>query len=669
MLGLPTGTVTFLFTDIEGSTELLQRLGDRRYAEVLAEHRRILRGAIQEHSGQEVDSQGDALFAVFPSAQEAMTAAVAAQRTLKAHPWPPDASVQVRMGLHTGEARLETGYVGIDVHQAARICAAGHGGQILLSDTTRRLVTESPEVNFRDLGKHRLKDLPNVERLFQVIAAALPAEFPPLKSLDALPDSLPRQLIRLIGRPEVKIRGPSTRPLGRRRWLWAVALVVIAATTVGIWRVGLVPRAQRARPTAGAAPRLSIVVLPFASLGKETDRGFTDAIVQDLTTVLSRISGSFVIAWSTAAIYKGRAVDPQQIGRDLGVRYVLEGSVQRSANRVRVNAQLIDAETNSHLWAERFDRELGNLFAVQDEITERIANTLGLQLTRIEAERAERNRTNPEAMDYVLRGRALWQRPPSKDKYRQQQELFERALQLDDRLPAAQIQLSLTLSGKVLDLCYPCDAPEAEANLRRAEDLISKVLAVDPNNPDAHFAKAQILRAQASILGMQDRFAQAIGEYETAIALDPNSPAALRHLAQAKIFVGEPAEAIPLLEQSLRISPHDPLIGFNYHRLGIAHLLLGHLDEAIQWYEKAIPSFPFLDKADAYVGLGAALSLKGDRVAAQAALAEAARHNPKYTTIANIRRLAGSFSKDPKYLALQERTIIEGLRKAGVPEE
>jgi adenylate cyclase len=669
MVALPTGTVTFLFTDIEGSTTLLQRLGDRRYAEVLEEHRRLLRGAIQEHGGQEVDSQGDALFAVFPSAQEAITAAVAAQRAMKAHPWPPDVSVQVRMGLHTGEARLETGYVGIDVHQAARVCAAGHGGQILLSDTTRRLVTESPGdgLSLRDLGKHRLKDLPGVERLFQVVATGLSAEFPALKSLDALPNSLPRQLLRLIGRPEGETTVASTKP-GGRAWVWAIALVVIAVAGVGIWRAGLVPMARITRPTAAPAPRLSIVVLPFAALGNETDQGFADAIVQDLTTELSRISGSFVIAWSTVASYKGKAVDPKQIGRDLGVRYVLEGSVQRTANRVRVNTQLIDVGTGSHLWAERFDRELGNLFAVQDEITRRIANTLGLQLERIEAQRAERNRTNPEAMDYVLRGSALWQRKTSKDKYQQQQELFERALQLDPRLPIAQIGLADTLSSKVLDLCPQCDAPEAD--LRRADDLISKVLAVDPNDGEAHAIKAQILRAQAQILGMQDRFAQAIAEYETAITFGYNSPGTLRNLARAKILVGAPAEAIPLLEQSLRISPHDPFIGFNYYRLGLAHLLLGHTDEAIHWYEKAIPLYDC--PACAYVELGAALSLKGDKVAAQAALAAFKRVTIRHkndTTIAKMKRWLDSDSKDPKYLALRERTIYTGLRKAGVPEE
>jgi tetratricopeptide (TPR) repeat protein len=196
---------------------------------------------------------------------------------------------------------------------------------------------------------------------------------------------------------------------------------------------------------------------------------------------------------------------------------------------------------------------------------------------------------------------------------------------------------------------------------------VSKVLTVDPNNSEAHYVKAQILRAQAQILGVQERFAQAIIEYETAIVLDPNSPSSLGQLARTKIFLGAPAEAIPLLELSLRLSPSDPGIGFIYYRLGLAHLLLGHVNLAIPWYEKAIPTYPFLGHA--YAELGAAYALKGNTEAARAALTKAAGHNPEYTTIANIRRLSASLSKDPKWLALREQTIIKGLRKAGVPEE
>ena len=202
MPGLPTGTVTFLFTDIEGSTRLLQELGDR-YATLLADHHRLLRAAVQERGGVELETQGDGLFFAFPSAKAALAASIAAQRAVLAHSWPGGTSVRVRMGLDTGEAiGAETGLVGIAIHRAARISAAGHGGQILLSHTTGDLIQDDlPDgINFRDLGEHRFKDLSRPERVFQVVASGLPADFPPLRSLGNLPNNLPIQLTSFIGR-------------------------------------------------------------------------------------------------------------------------------------------------------------------------------------------------------------------------------------------------------------------------------------------------------------------------------------------------------------------------------------------------------------------------------------------------------------------------------------
>jgi predicted ATPase/class 3 adenylate cyclase len=219
MASLPTGTVTFLFADIEGSTRLLQQLGDR-YADVLADYRRFLRTAIREMAGEELDTQGDSLFAAFPRARDALTVAISVQHSLLHHPWPDGVSLRARIGLHTGEAlAADSGYIGMDVHRAARICAAGHGGQILLSDTTYALVAKGlPEgVSLRDLGEHLLKDLAHPHRLFQVMAAGLPAKFPLLKSLNVLPNNLPTQLSSFIGREreigEVKTMLASTRLL------------------------------------------------------------------------------------------------------------------------------------------------------------------------------------------------------------------------------------------------------------------------------------------------------------------------------------------------------------------------------------------------------------------------------------------------------------------------
>ncbi len=213
---LPIGTVTFLFTDIEGSTRILQNLGDR-YPAVLAKHQQLLRSAFKERGGHEVDSQGDALFLVFPSAREAVVAGVAAQQAVVAHPWPNQVPIRIRMGLHTGEAHpTEESYVGLDVHRAARIAAAGHGGQILISQTTRDLVADDlpSGLSLRDLGQHRLKDLASPQHLYQVVAPGLPTQFPPLHSLENRQTNLPRQLTSFIGREremaEVKRALPTT---------------------------------------------------------------------------------------------------------------------------------------------------------------------------------------------------------------------------------------------------------------------------------------------------------------------------------------------------------------------------------------------------------------------------------------------------------------------------
>jgi predicted ATPase/class 3 adenylate cyclase/predicted negative regulator of RcsB-dependent stress response len=255
MSSLPTGTVTFLFTDIEGSTSLLRELSDR-YADALADYRRLLRDAFLARDGHEVDTQGDAFFVAFPRARDAIVAAIAAQRAVLTHAWPGGAGLRVRMGLHTGEPlTADTGYVGMDVHRAARICAAGHGGQILLSEATRILVEEElPEgVSLRDLGEHRLKDLARPQALSQVVVADLPVDFPPLKSLNALPNNLPTQLTTFVGREheiaEVKELLSKTRLVtltgsggaGKTRLSLQVAAEVLADFEDGVWLVELAP--------------------------------------------------------------------------------------------------------------------------------------------------------------------------------------------------------------------------------------------------------------------------------------------------------------------------------------------------------------------------------------------------------------------------------------------
>ena len=417
-------------------------------------------------------------------------------------------------------------------------------------------------------------------------------------------------------------------------------------------------QAARVEPAAAladppTAPRLSIVVLPFANLSDDPEQQyFADGITGDLTTDLSRIPDMLVISRNTAFTYRNKPADTKQIGRELGVRYVLEGDVQRSGSRVRVTAQLIDAESDTHLWAERFDGDAGDLFALQDEITNRIAVALDLELVDAEAARPI---DRPDTRDYILRGRATRLKPPSRENRAEAIELFERALALDRQSLAAQSWLAIALTARVLDFM----AGTAAADIVRAQDLAERALAASPRSPLAHFARGQVLRAQ-------HRYNDAILEYETAIALNRNWANAYSHLGWCKCMTGSIEELIPAQERAIRLSPRDPQIGLFNGRIGCAHLLQSRTDEAILWYERARNAAPAHPSFRTF--LAAAYALKGDAERAAAELAEAYRlvGDDRYSTIARL-RAAGSWGV-PQVRALFETTYFAGLHKAGVPE-
>jgi adenylate cyclase len=409
-------------------------------------------------------------------------------------------------------------------------------------------------------------------------------------------------------------------------------------------------------PQPAAAPRLSIVVLPFGNLSNDPEQQyFADGITEDLTTDLSRIDGSFVISRNTAFTYRGKPVDTKQIGRELGVRYVLEGSVRRSGNRIRVNAQLIDAESDAHLWAERFDHDTSDLFALQDEITSRIAVTLNLELVAAEAARPTEH---PEAMDYILRGRAVRAKGPTRENYTEAFSLFERALALDPSSVDAKSYLALTLVNRVLDNM----THSSGTDIARAGGLIGQVLAASPHSTLAHFVRGQLLRTQR-------RSEEANPEYELVIARDRNSSDALVNLGKGKLFIGSIDEAIPLLERAVRLNPRDPYIGNSYYWIGQVHLVQSRTDEAILWFERARSAGPELPHVHAY--LASAFALKGDTERAAAELGEARRlsADDRYSSIARLQAAATVYFGVPKVRALYEATYFAGLRKAGMPEE
>ena len=401
-------------------------------------------------------------------------------------------------------------------------------------------------------------------------------------------------------------------------------------------------------------PRLSIVVLPFTNLSDDRDQQyFADAITEDLTTDLSRIEDMFVISRNTAFTYWNKPVDTKQIGRELGVRYVLEGSVRRSGNRLRINAQLIDAATDAHLWTERFDSDAVDLFSLQNEITSQLANVLGLALIAAEAARPTED---PDALDYILRGRAVLLRPWTPDTCKEAINLFERALALDPQSVEAQRRLAGALVRRVLHLM----TDSAAADLARAEALLAQALAASPRSAYAHFVKGHVLRAQ-------ERWAEAVLEFETALGLNRNLVWALDYLAGCKLLTGSIEEVIPLEEQAIRLSPRDPDIGWRYSAIGTVHLLQSRTDAAIVWLEKARNAIPA--SSNFRSRLASAYALRGETERAAAELAEAQRLNggDLFSSITHLK--ASRWRVVPKNRALFEATYFAGLRKAGMPEE
>ena len=403
-----------------------------------------------------------------------------------------------------------------------------------------------------------------------------------------------------------------------------------------------------------SVPPLSIVVLPFANLSNDPERRcFAEGITDDLTTDLSRIENAFVISRNTAFTYTDKPVDPRQIGRELGVRYVLEGSVRRSADQIRVNAQLINAETAAPIWAERFDRAAGDLLALQDEITSRIAVALDLELVAAEAGRPT---AHPDARDYIFRGYTVASKPLTSENYAEAIRLFECALGFDAGSAEAQGALAVVLVGRVVDEMTDTAADD----VARAQDLIARALAASPRSLAAHYAKGNLLRHMG-------RYAAAIPEYEKVIELDRNEPGAHANLGWCKLLTGSIEAAIPALQQALRLSPRDTRAGNWSARIGLVHLLQSRTDEAILWLERgrsASPALPYV-----HVWLAFACALKGATEPAALELAEARRLTDE-GSYASIARLRGDWIYGaPNIRTLLEETFLAGQRKAGMPEE
>jgi TolB-like protein len=404
-------------------------------------------------------------------------------------------------------------------------------------------------------------------------------------------------------------------------------------------------------PEKPGPPRLSIVVLPFDNMGGDAGQDyFVDGVTESLTTDLSRPDGVVVIGRNTAFTYKGKAFDLRQIGRELNVRYVLEGSVQRSRDRMRVNVQLVDAETGNHLWAERFDKTLADLFEMQDEIVAHVANALTTQITLTEAGRAQRVLV-PDAMDLFFQGMAWFNRGPSMEHLAKAHDCFEQALALDPDNVWALVGLA-RVDVTVAALFYPNDRAE---RIAAVEAAVAKALSLAPDYSLAHLCQGQL-----RILTQQPD--QAITAFERTVSLNRNLAHAQAHIGFAKVFVGRADEAEPHIQEALRLSPRDTFAYVWLAFLGYAKLCLGADEEALVWLRRATTGdriYPI-----AHFWLAIALACCGRLHEAQAAARAGLSISPTFT-ISRFRATAPS--DNPAFLAQRER-FYGGLRKAGFPE-
>jgi TolB-like protein/cytochrome c-type biogenesis protein CcmH/NrfG len=398
-------------------------------------------------------------------------------------------------------------------------------------------------------------------------------------------------------------------------------------------------------------PRLSMIVLPFANIGGDpTQDYFVDGVTESLTTDLSRISGAFVIGRSTALTYKGKPVDLKQIGRELNVRYVLEGSVQRGGNRLRVNVQLIEVESGAHLWAERFDKAVADLFDMQDEIVARLANQLQAELIEAEARRAEQA-PNPVSMDLYFQGQAIFYRSFSPDMLAKARGFFASAIELDSRNVEALVSLGFV--DQAVASFHMSDDPRPL--WAAAEAALTKALTLAPSHARAH-------RYMGHVLCETNRAQRGSEELDRALAIDPNMAQAHGWKALAKVYVGRAGEAEAHVREALRLSPGGPLASHCLAWAGFAKCFLGEHEAAVEWLRKSIDANH--NNPLVYFYLAASLAHLGRLDEARREVKAGLADNPKFT----LRRFrAGANSDNAVYLAQRER-IIEGMRLAGVPE-
>jgi TolB-like protein/class 3 adenylate cyclase/cytochrome c-type biogenesis protein CcmH/NrfG len=620
-----------LAADIAGYSRLMHE-DEAATVRDLKAHQSVVLPLIPRHGGRIIDTAGDGILAEFPSVVGAAECAIEIQSVMAARNQtvPEHRRMRFRIGINLGDVvHDDTRIYGDGINIAARLEALADPGGVLVSRTVYEQVHGKLPVAFEDTGDRRLKNIEEPVRAYRLRvpgAAGAPAPIHPAAATAA-----------------------------RRRRIAAgvvVSLVVLGAATA--WWAS--PRFLPGRGTTGPeAPRLSIVVLPFTNLsGDPTQDYFADGITEDLTADLSRLAGSLVISRNTAFTFKGKVVDARQIGRELGVRYVLEGSVRRMGRNVRINAQLVDAGTGAHLWAEQIDADQSALTASQDNfgVASRLARALSVELVNVEGRRAPR--ANPDAVDLVMRGWSLLNAGPNREDVQQAVMLFEAALRIDPDNTQANVGLAQAL----IHVYRSRWDPERARVLARADEAATRATAVEPDSAQAQSVKAEIL-------GLQNRFDAALATYDRAIALDRNLTTAHVGRARHLIVAGRAADAVTSVERAIRLSPRDPDLYLWYYVVCHAHTHLARDAATIEWCLKSIGTGKMFWHV--WVDLASAYAWRGQTAEAVAAVAEILKLRPGLT-VQQLVEEAWSHSDNATFRKEYQR-IAQGVRKAGLPEK
>ncbi len=615
-----------LHADVVGYSRLMgqDEVGTHR---VLSESLHAITALIEGHGGKVMNLAGDAVLADFPSVVEALACAVDIQRDLKSRNEnrPEDGKFEMRIGLNLGDVIVDHHDIfGDGVNVAARLQTISDPGGICVARAVFEQVKGKMELDFEYLGEQKVKNIAEPVAVYRVL-------------LD------PKSAGTVAGEQRAK----------RRRWRSVPAVIagvaIVALTATSIWNYYLTSSPSEVENISKglAAPkppaRPSIAVLPFKNLsGDPGEDYFTDGITDDIITDLSKFRDLFVIASNTVFTYKGNSVNVQEVSRELGVRYVLEGSIQKAGDKIRVNVQLIDGATGHHLWAERLVRGSEDLFALQDEIVSTIVATMATKVDAVERERIMRNETkSPAAYDFVLRGREYRSRI-TRAANAEAQELFRKAIDLDPRYGSAYVDLAWCYFNT---LVHGWTQSPSRA-LEQTHNLVQKALNLDESNYGAH-------RLLGLVYIKWFQYELAIKHLERALELNPNDADSYDAIGAARLYSGEWQAAVAPLETALRFNPNARPSVFIH--LALAYYLAGRYEYTIATLEQSLERAP---------------NMSVHHVLLAAANAQAGHTEDAERAANKVRRLDPFFEVDSFGTAFRELAdrskIAEGLRKAGL---